>query len=106
MEYTIRNLSLMASAAVAVILTPILIGGAFENLDATEIMVVQAPVSGELTVHTEQGLKWQGWGHITKYPRRVQYSFSAAKDQSKGEADLSIQTGFNDGGKGKISGAE
>lgn len=74
-----------------------------ENLDSSEIMVIQSPVSGELTVHTEPGLKWQGFGTVTKYNRREQYSFSAAKDQGA-TVDQSIQTGFNDGGRANISG--
>src|SRR3989304_4323653 len=45
-----------------------------ENLDAKEILVVQS-VMGDLTVHTDPGPKWQGFGKITTYPRQRQYSF-------------------------------
>lgn len=73
------------------------------NVDAKEIVVVQSPISGELTVHTDPGWKWQGWGKVTRYHRREQFSFSATKDQGAGQ-DESIQTRFNDGGHGNISG--
>ncbi|MFA5934144.1 MAG: hypothetical protein WC795_02925 [Candidatus Paceibacterota bacterium] len=72
----------------------------FEDLDANEIMVVQSPLSGELTVHTDPGVKWQGWGTITKYPRRKQYSFM--KD---GDVDFSKKMRFNDGGHANLYGA-
>jgi len=73
-----------------------------ENLDASEIMVIQYPM-GELKVFTEPGPQAQWFGTVTKYPRRDQYSFSAAKDQGA-TGDQSIKTGFNDGGTGHISG--
>lgn len=86
-------------AIVALICMPQLV----ENLDASEIMVIQSPIDGTLNVYTDPGMKWQGFGKVTKYPRRDQYSFSAAANQgSKG--DQSIATGFNDGGVGHVSG--
>lgn len=45
-----------------------------ENLDATDVMIIQHPM-GDLTVHTSQGPKFQGFGKVTKYPRQEQYSF-------------------------------
>jgi hypothetical protein len=63
-----------------------------ENVDADQIMVVQSPVSGELTFHTNAGLKWQGFGKVTKYLKRSIYEFEAP-----------VQ--FNDGGKGIIHGS-
>lgn len=50
-------------------------GNVFENLDAHDLMVVQAPTSGELTWHTEPGIKWQGFGRVTLYPRRTSLDF-------------------------------
>jgi regulator of protease activity HflC (stomatin/prohibitin superfamily) len=69
----------------------------FENLDAQHIMVVQSPVSGQLTLHTDPGVKWQGFGKVTKYLRRDQFSFDVA-DKSQ------IKARFNDGGHADISG--
>lgn len=100
---TWRSIMGIALAIMAIALTPMIVMNAWENLDASEIMVIQAPFSGELKVYTEPGTAWQGFGKVTKYPRRDQYSFSATSDQSKG-VDQSIKTGFNDGGSGKVSG--
>lgn len=72
-----------------------------ENLDAHELMVIQSPVSGELTVYTDPGIKWQGFGKVTKYPRRAQYSFM---DTAKSESN-SKKLRFNDGGHANLSGA-
>lgn len=69
-----------------------------ETLDAREIMVIQSPFSGDLSVYTEPGMKAQMFGKVTKYMRREQYSFKS------GTADNSIKIGFNDGGSGRVSG--
>jgi regulator of protease activity HflC (stomatin/prohibitin superfamily) len=75
----------------------------FENLDAGEVMVIQSPISGELTWHTTPGIKWQGFGKVTKYERRMQFWFSAKPDQGK-PTDESLRIRFNDGGHAQISG--
>lgn len=79
-------------------------GMLFENVPADQIAVIQSPVAGELNWYPDQGLKWQGFGKVTYYPKSVQYWFSAAGDQGK-KADESIKIRFNDGGDGRISGS-
>ncbi|MBI4779563.1 hypothetical protein HY797_03890 [Candidatus Falkowbacteria bacterium] len=76
----------------------------FEYLDAKEIMVIQSPLSGELTWCLAQGVKYQGFGSVTKYPKRAQFWFSASTDQGS-KNDQSMEARFNDGGKGFISGS-
>ena len=98
-----RATSILIAAVFALILIPVMIHGAFANLDASDIMVIQAPLSGELTTYIEPGVKWAGWGTVTKYKRREQYSFSSAPDQGS-SSDQSIKTFFNDGGVGNVSG--
>ena len=49
-------------------------GSLFENVDARKICVIQAPVSGELTIHFDQGLKYQGFGKVTLYDKEKEYS--------------------------------
>lgn len=66
-------------------------GNLFEQLNAGEVMVVQAPLSGELTWHVEPGLKWQGFGTITKYPKRSTYELNKYKVR------------FNDGGHAQMT---
>jgi regulator of protease activity HflC (stomatin/prohibitin superfamily) len=75
----------------------------FVNVDASDIAVIQSPISGELTVVTDPGWKWRGFGSCKMYDRRRHFSFSARKDQGS-PVDESISTRFNDGGSGHISG--
>jgi hypothetical protein len=75
-----------------------------EYVDSGENVVIQSPVSGDLAWYTTAGLKWQGFGKVTRYPKSAQFWYSAAKDQGK-TADQSIATGFNDGGRAWISGS-
>ena len=97
--------------AVGVILTSPML---FENLDAKNILVIQSPLSGELTIHTTPGLKFQGFGKITEYPKQDQYSFCSELTNQNGQwvealcqdADTGAkQLRFNDGGHAKLSGA-
>lgn len=79
----------------------------FENLDSSEIMVVQLPISGELKVYTEQGWQWQGFGSVTKYPRRAEFVFTDPacikdKDQ-KPTGGLGVR--FYDGGNAVLCGS-
>ncbi|HET6374198.1 MAG TPA: SPFH domain-containing protein [Candidatus Polarisedimenticolia bacterium] len=77
-------------------------GKLFEHNPSNTILVVQSPVAGTLTVHTSPGMKWQGFGTVTFYEKRVQYSFSATARRDKRDESLPVQ--FADGGKAKISG--
>lgn len=97
-----------------VIAAVILVAGLFsagqlvENLDAKQLMVIQSPIDGRLDVHTEPGIKWQGFGTVTKYPRRDQYDFNVRDVTAAGVAgpkDTSKRLRFNDGGHGNLYGA-
>ncbi len=99
---TPRRMLIMGVSALVFVVSLICLPLLVENLDAGDVMVIQS-VTGDLNVYTEPGPKWQGFGKVTVYPRRDQYSFSAAKDQGK-TLDQSIATGFNDGGVGHVSG--
>jgi hypothetical protein len=95
---------LVVGSAVAIgVITLITLPQLVENLDAKNVMVIQSPIDGTLNVFTEPGWKWQGFGKVTIYPRRDQFSFSAKTDQGKAN-DESLSTRFNDGGHGNISG--
>lgn len=96
-------------ALVTVLLTPMLI----ENQDASDLMVIQGFLDGELHVFTEPGPHWQGLGKVTKYPRQAQYSFCSTVQKS---GDTRIETlcdnanapskklRFNDGGHANLNG--
>ncbi|SHN50943.1 SPFH domain-containing protein [Desulfovibrio litoralis] len=85
----------------------------FENVAAGNICVIQSPVSGELTVYTEPGIKWQGFGRVTYYPRSGVYEFNQPVDpndpsQEKDyvpHLDNSLKITFNDGGEAWVSGS-
>jgi regulator of protease activity HflC (stomatin/prohibitin superfamily) len=74
----------------------------FEHVDANEVMVIQSPL-GSLSIYTDAGIKWQGFGKVTYYQKRSQFSFSAKRNQGA-EADESLPVMFNDGGAARISG--
>lgn len=83
----------------------------FENLDASEFMVIQSPFSGDLDVYTTPGVKYQGFGKVTKYPRQAQYSFCSATDHASKQEVLcqaanapSKKLRFNDGGHANLNG--
>ena len=71
--------------------TILLWGQLFENVDADEIMVIQAPVSGELTWHVNSGTKWQGFGKVTMYRKMT-------------DTVLNSQIQFNDKGTAIMKG--
>jgi regulator of protease activity HflC (stomatin/prohibitin superfamily) len=64
----------------------------WENLDAHQILCVQNPVTGSLTFYTSAGIKWQGFGKVTKYDKRSIYKFSH-------------QVRFNDAGHATMTGS-
>ena len=101
--WTFKRILISGIMGVCLLAALIILPQLWANLDAKQIMVIQAPISGELTVHVDPGWKWQGMGKVTRYSRRDQFSFSSSMDQGKAR-DESISTRFNDGGHGNISG--
>jgi len=90
-------------AIVAMITTPML----FENLDASEFMVVQSPIAGDLKVYTDPGLQWQGFGTVTKYPRRNELRFTGpecAESSKNTVATGGLPIRFYDGGNATLCG--
>jgi hypothetical protein len=80
----------------------------FENLDSSEIMVIQSPVSGDLTAYTEPGMKWQGFGSVSKYPRRNEFTFhNGCGNEKSGEKTGGPGLGvrFYDGGNATLCGS-
>lgn len=74
------------------------------HVGASDIVVVQHPISGDLDVHAQPGLYYQSFGSVTRYSKSTQFWFSAAKDQGE-DRDQSIQVRFNDGGHANLSGS-
>lgn len=101
----------LAKAVVGVVAVLVLSIGAFnlwENLDASDIMVIQAPGSGNLTWSTTPGIKFQGLGKVTTYKKRHQFEFECPRNED-GTVDparnRSLPTTFNDGGRAFICGS-
>jgi hypothetical protein len=91
-------------AGVMLLLLAMSAGKLFENVNADEIVVIQSPISGTLTWYTAAGLKWQGWGYVTRYRKSFTYWFSYRPDQGA-RSDQALKTRFYDGGHAKISGS-
>jgi len=87
-----NTLLMLAISIIVVILLAISMFNIFENLDADRIMVIQSPIKGSLTWHITAGLKYQGFGKVTKYYKLDTYEFK-------------IPVRFNDGGHGTIDGS-
>lgn len=104
MQWTPWRVFLTVCGVLSIIIPIVLIGNIVETLGAGEIMVIQSPVSGKLTIHTEPGLKGQWFGTVTKYKKRDQFWFSASPDQGK-STDQSLRIRFNDGAGANISGS-
>lgn len=100
---------IISAIGVAVVLILLVFSGkVFENVDADEVLVIQSPISGDLAWYVTPGIKWQGGGKVTAYPKRAIYEFSCWKDD-KGECvpanDKRIKIRFNDGGHAYMSGS-
>ena len=89
---SVKKIAAIAITVVALILTPMIFSMAFESINADEILVVQDPIDGELHWYVNAGLKWQGWGRITKYRKRSIYDFES-------------KIRFNEGGHGTLVGS-
>lgn len=97
---TIFAIAITTILLVALLLTS---GSIFENVDAHQIVVIQAPISGKLVWYTQPGVVFQGFGKVTAYEKRSQFWFSAKDDQGE-QKDESIKVRFNDGGHAMLSG--
>jgi hypothetical protein len=96
----------VAIAGVAVLATLISLPMLFENLDSSELMVIQS-VGGSMRVVTEPGWSWQGFGTVTKYPRRSEFRFNTGGEGEKIDHVKSPGLGirFYDGGNAILNGS-
>jgi hypothetical protein len=113
--FTTGRLIGAAIAAVGVVAALIVAPMLFENLDSSQVMVVQSPISGDLSVYTEPGMKWQGMGSVTKYPRRNEFKFNIGCEVKGGPPQEIARAGdhtsaglgirFYDGGNATLCGS-
>ena len=79
-------------------------GKIVENVDNSEIVIIQSAFSGKVSIYTTPGPVMQSFGTATHYKKSNQFWFSKLKEDGK-ENDQSIKIRFNDGGHGSISGS-
>ncbi len=103
---------LMLGFGVLILIFLLFSGRMVENVDNSEIVIIQSAFSGKVSVHTTPGPVAQNFGTATHYKKSNQFWFSNKKDETNKEAsrsnsseDNSIKIRFNDGGHGTISGS-
>lgn len=79
-------------------------GKIVENVDNSEIVIIQSVFTGKISIYTTPGPVIQGFGTATHYKKSNQFWFSKKNDEGQSE-DQSIKIRFNDGGHGQISGS-
>ena len=79
-------------------------GKLVENVDNSEIVIIQSSFSGKISIYTTPGPVAQNFGIATHYKKSNQFWFSKKNDEGNTE-DQSIKIRFNDGGHGQISGS-
>lgn len=103
-DYSPKKIFLLGLVAVLIIVGLLTVTSIIEQNDANTIMVIQSPWDGQLSFYNTAGVKWQGFGKVTRYPKRAQFWFSKSKDQGE-ERDQSIKIRFNDAAHAQVSGS-
>jgi len=80
-------------------------GKMVENVDNSEIVIIQSAFTGKVNIYTTPGPVMQGFGTATHYKKSHQFWFSNKEGGDGGREDQSIKIRFNDGGHGTISGS-
>jgi hypothetical protein len=102
-KFSTRRILFIGFGLLALILF-IFSGKMVENVDNSEIVIIQSAFTGKVTIYTTPGPVLQAFGIATHYKKSNQFWFSKKRDETKGE-DQSIKIRFNDGGHGTISGS-
>jgi SPFH domain / Band 7 family len=102
-EFTSKKLLVMAAGVLFLILL-LFSGKIIENVDNSEVVIIQSVFTGKITIYLTPGPVIQGFGRATHYKKSNQFWFSKKKDEGSNE-DQSIKIRFNDGGHGNISGS-
>lgn len=95
---------LLAGLGILVVVLIVFSGKMIENVDNSEIVIIQSPFTGEISVYTSPGPVAQSFGTATHYKKSNQFWFSKHAEDGN-ERDQSIKIRFNDGGHGQISGS-
>lgn len=102
------NFKTIATIVVALFLVAIS-GKLVEDVGAGEVVVVQQPITGNISVYKQAGWVWQGGGKATHYSKENQFWFLSSADKKRAnvndEVDNSLPAIWNDGGKSNVSGS-
>ncbi len=102
-QFSTRRILFIGLGLLALVLF-IFSGKMVENVDNSEIVIIQSAFTGKVSIYTTPGPVLQSFGIATHYKKSNQFWFSKKRDETKGE-DQSIKIRFNDGGHGTISGS-
>lgn len=94
---------LLIVASLFFILLLVFSGKIIENVDNSEIVVLQS-VSGDIRIIDSPGPVFQNFGTAMHYKKSNQFWFSNQNDQGN-DIDQSVKIRFNDGGHGSLSGS-
>ncbi len=95
---------LMIGAGFLLLILILFSGKLVENVDNSEIVIIQSVFTGKISVYTTAGPVFQAFGTATHYKKASQFWFSKKNDEG-GDNDDAIKIRFNDGGHGEISGS-
>ena len=102
-RFSSRKVLLMGLGVLALIF--LFFSGKFvENVDNSEIVIIQSPFTGKVSIYSMPGPVMQSFGEATHYKKSHQFWFSKHEDEGRDD-DQSIKIRFNDGGHGQISGS-
>lgn len=102
-ELTLKKILYLGLGLLVLILL-IFSGKMVENVDNSEIVIIQSPFTGAVTVYTTPGPVMQNFGTATHYKKSNQFWFSK-KNDGGANVDESIKIRFNDGGHAQIAGS-
>lgn len=100
---TLRKKIIGLIIAVILLVFTFSIGAFFEDVDAGEIVVIQAPITGTISVYKEPGWVGQWFGKATHYHKSAQFWFN--NPDPKADENQAMDVRWNDAGTATISGS-
>lgn len=102
-NFNAKKIGILVAASIIAIVLLVSLSSLVESVDGGEIHVKQAAISGDLSVHIEEGLYSQMFGKITKYYRTSEtYLSNDDLDGGAGAETNATLVRFGDGGTADI----
>lgn len=100
------KVAILVGSIVAVVALSIMAGSLFETNNAGNFQVKQASFTGDLSVRSNPGVYWQGFGDITTYPVTYTLYFGNKSDDNNSHSSETnaANVRFTDAGTAKVSG--